>query len=145
MSIDPRLLVGGFGVLVILGFVYLFRWQLANFAVQRGITLIQRLAVRAVLAVGDSRHRLPRWVLIKNAHSQGFTIGLLTQLGTHSSTVFIPSGPRLFPGQLLFIKNEHYRDLEVDFEEGLQMTISLGLLPESEEIARKIWSRMEEF
>lgn len=138
-----HLILMALGVILVLGFIYLFRRQLLAFALHRGIGLIQRLALRVVLAVSDSEE-LPGWILVKetNGHT---SLGLLTQRGPRVSTVFLPTGPRLFPGQLRFITNENWRSLDLDFEEGLTMLLTLGMLPETKSLSSNIWNRMEEF
>lgn len=133
------------GVLILSGFLYLFRRQITSYAINRGITIVQRLAFQVVWMVNGSENGMPRWVLVKEPASACYTMGVLTQLGPKCSTIFAPSGPRLFPGQTVFLANEHWRYLDVEFEEGLEMIISMGLLPGTEDISHKIWQRMEEF
>lgn len=133
------------GILILGGFLYLFRRQVMAYALSRGISLVQRLVFQVVWLINSPEKGLPRWVLLKDPASARYTMGVMTQPGPTYSTVFVPSGPRLFPGQTVFVENIHWRYLEVDFEEGLEMLISLGLLPGTEDISHKIWKRMEEF
>lgn len=133
------------GIILLGGFLYLFRRQVMSYALGRGISLIQRLALQVVWMITGPEKGLPRWVLLKDPATARCSIGVLTQPGPTYSTIFLPSGPRLFPGQMVFVENIHWRYLEVDFEEGLEMLISLGLLPGTEKISQKIWKRMEEF
>lgn len=103
---------------------------------------MQRFILKVIITVGDHE---PEWVLVEFPTAGQFSLGILTETVKDKSTIFIPSGPKLIPGQMIFIKKQQMRKLNISFDEGIKMLISLGLLPETKDISRKIWKRMEEF
>ncbi len=142
MQINLFFIIIGGGILLLLGLIYFLREQLIFLAINRGISMIQRLILKIIITVGNTE---PRWVVLQYTTPETFTLGLLTQSGTKQATIYLPTGPRLIPGQLVFVNNNKWRPLNISFEEGLKMFISLGLMSDTQKTAQEIWLRMEEF
>lgn len=144
MQISSYVIVAGLGILFFLALAYLLRRQLLSLVLNQGISLIERLAIQIIFLVLRPGAEFPHWALLKEPGIKRTTMVLVTHAGSKISTVFLPSGPRLFPGQTVFIDNEHLHALDIEFEQGLRMVISMGLLPETLETSQKIWRRMED-
>lgn len=128
--------------LFILSMIYLFRKQLMYLIIKRGSSIIKRFIFNLTRTFGDFE---PKWVLTKYPTNDTYTLGLITQWGPKFSTIFLPSGPRLVPGKLIFVANNRWHYLNIEFEDGLKMLVTLGLVSETKTTAEEIWNRMEEF
>ncbi len=140
---DIKIFIIGGGILLLLGLIYLLKQQIILFALNRGISIIQKLILKVFITVSDATE--PIWVLVEYPAKDRFTLGILSQTGEIKSTIYIPSGPRIIPGQVIFIDNKNWQHLNISFEEGLKVIITMGLASGTNEISRKIWSRMEDF
>ncbi|AZR72936.1 hypothetical protein BBF96_05735 [Anoxybacter fermentans] len=143
MMPDLKTILLGLVILLIAGLLYLLRRQLMLLAINRGILIIQKLILKILTTLGD--YKAPKWVLVEYPSKGIFTLGILSQTGKTRSTIYIPSGPRLIPGQTVFLDNNNWHHLDLDFEEGLRIIITLGLDPGTGKISHKIWNRMEDF
>ena len=131
-------------IVLILGIIiiYLYRRKIMPFLVSRGVSLFQKIILKVFLSVND---REPEWILVKFQAKKKYLLGLLCQEGEDKATIFIPSGPRFFPGETVFMDNNQWRELDLSFEEGMRMLITFGLTDESRVISEKIWNKMEDF
>ena len=142
MESKLALLIIGAGIFLIIALLYLLRKQVLLFGINRIISIMQRFILKVIVTVGDHE---PEWVLVEFPAPGQFSLAILTESYKDKSTVFVPSGPKLIPGQMVFIRKHQMRILNISFDEGIKMLISLGLLPETNCISKEIWRRMEEF
>lgn len=141
MKLGWNIIIGGVGVIFVLTLLFSLRQRFMLLFVNRGISVIQRVALKGILSVNDGKE--PRWVLVEYPTAERYSLGLLSQEGDKQGTIYLPSGPKLIPGQLIFLSNDKWQLLDLSFEEGLRVLVTMGLTEDSQQISDKIWNRME--
>lgn len=120
--------------------LYLQRGRALLWLFGRGAATAERV-IRQILSVAGVDD--PQWVLVCYPSPAHWRLGLVTARLNGKASVYIPASPQLAAGELVFVDEKHIREIPgLDFDEGLEVLLSLGYAPERPEAVAKILARL---
>lgn len=133
---------GAFALLaIVMALLYVRRGQVLLWLLGQGTGTLERILLQTLGSGG----RDLKWVIIRPPHLKMEVLGVVTAETDQKVAVFVPSAPKLLPGQLVFTEQRQVRELPgLTLREGLELLVTLGYAPNAPDAVAKVFAETGE-